>query len=170
MIYFICTRPFNQKLGSLWIYSFFSEQPFDQKLGSSLISSFHLQTTFRQKYMILFHLFFSLYTTIGPKSMVLIELFLLFAHDYSTKTRGHSYSSIYIFLSCASISFATFKAVVRLYFVRSISGILPLHFVHYIHSSISYSYVLYTVFMEVLLLYLERYSHGHMKSVAVCRF
>ena len=54
--------------------------------------------------------------------MVLIELFLLFAHDYSTKTRGHSYSSIYIFLSCASISFAIFKAVVRLYFVRSISG------------------------------------------------
>ena len=38
MIYFlICTRPFDQIIGSSFIYYFFSARPFDQKLGSTLI-------------------------------------------------------------------------------------------------------------------------------------
>ena len=37
-------------------------------------------------------------TIIWPKLRVLINLFLLFVHDHSTKIKGHSYSSIILFL------------------------------------------------------------------------
>ena len=80
MIYsFICTRPFDQIIGSSFIYYFFSAPPFDQKLESSLIYIFHLHTSIRQKYMIFFISFIlSLCTTIRPKIRVLINLFYLY--------------------------------------------------------------------------------------------
>ena len=51
-----------------------------------------------------------MYTTISPKVRVLINLICLFAHDHSTKVRGHSHSLIYNCPSCANISFAIFMA------------------------------------------------------------
>ena len=54
-----------------------------------------------------------------------------------------SHSLIYTFLNSDYISFFLFLAV------------LPLHFLHYIQSSTSYPYILYTIFMEVLLLYIS---------------
>ena len=78
-------------------------RPFDKKLVSSLIY------------------FFYLYTTIRPKLRVLVNLIFFLVHDeHSTKVRGYSYFLIYYFLNCANISFAIFKAVLPLYFVRSI--------------------------------------------------
>ena len=61
LIFFICTRLFDQIIWSSFIYSFFSAQPFNQKLGSSLTYLFHFHTTIRQKYSIwssFFHFFF----------------------------------------------------------------------------------------------------------------
>ena len=55
-------------------------------------------------------------------------------HNHSTKIRSHSYFLIYSFLHCADISFGIFKAVLPLYFGRSVSVVL-LYFVRYIHSS-----------------------------------
>ena len=136
---FFCARPFDQDLGSpliyffylyttidknVWssfIYSFFCARPLNQKLGSSLIYFFYLSTTIRRNYIVLFRLFFLLCTTIRSKIRVLINLYL-FVHNYSTKVRSHSYSLIYYFLHCADILFAIFKAVLPLYFVRSVSA------------------------------------------------
>ena len=124
-------------------------------LGLPMIYLFHFQTTIRQKYMIFFHLFFFLCTTIRPKIRLFIDLFLLFTHDHLTKVRGHSYSLIYSFLNCANNSFAIFKAVLSYISFALFLAVLPLYFVRYIHSSTNYPYILYTVFIEVLLLYIS---------------
>ena len=103
---------------------FFCTRPFDQKLGSSSSYFFYVHMTIRPKYMhmVLFHLFFLLCTIIRPKRRVLIDLFFLFVHNHPTKIRGHSCSLIQSFLNCANISFAIFNSVLLLYFVRSIHG------------------------------------------------
>ena len=112
----------KKKIWSSFIYSFVCTQPFDQKLGSSLIYFFYLHTTIRQKYIVLFHSFSLSARPFDQKLRVLINLFRLFVHDHSTKIRGHSYSLIHSFLNCANISFAIFMAVQPLYFFRSFSG------------------------------------------------
>ena len=48
--------------------------------------------------------------TIRPKFKDLINFIFIFAHDHSTKVRGHSYSLIYHCPSCANVSFAIFMA------------------------------------------------------------
>ena len=65
-------------------------------------------------------LFFLQCTTIWLKIKDLINLIFLLVHDHSTKVRGHSYFLISYFLNCANISFAILKAILPLYFVRSI--------------------------------------------------
>ena len=162
-ISFMCTRPFDQKYGPLFIYSFFYARPFDQDLGSSLIYFFYLHTTIRPNYLVLFHLFILSRMTIRLKIRVLINLFILFVHDHSTKVRGHSSFLTYSFIHCADIFFAIFKAVISLYFVRSISGSTAFIF-RLVYSQQYYPYVSYTIFMEVLLLYFVRYIHSYMKS------
>ena len=87
-----------------FIYSFFNARLFNQKLGSTLVFFFHL------------------YTTIRPKIRVFINLIFFLVHNHLTKVSGHSYFLIYYFLNCANIPFAIFKAVLSLYFVRSIHG------------------------------------------------
>ena len=80
-------------------------------------------------------------TTIRPNVRVFINLIFLFAHDHSTKVRGHSYSFIHSFLNCANISFA----------------VLPLYFFRYNHTLIfrtmyswKYcSYISYTISMTI---------------------
>ena len=67
--------------------------------------------------------------------MVLIDLFLLFAHDHSTKFRGHSYSLIYSFLNCGNILYAIFMPVLPLYFVRYIHGYMKFQLVYRILKS-----------------------------------
>ena len=63
-------------------------------------------------------------TTIRANISVLINLYLLFAHDHSTKIRGHSYYLTYFFLilNCANISHAMLMSVLSLYFIRYIHG------------------------------------------------
>ena len=96
-IFFICTRPFDLKLGSSLIFFFylhttirpkirvlinfifFCTRPFDQKLGFTLIYFFHL------------------YATIWPEIRFLINLFFLFVHDHSTKNWGQHW---FIFFIC----------------------------------------------------------------------
>ena len=90
--------------------SFMCTRPFDQKLGSSLIYFFYFHTTIRPNYMVLFHLFFVQCTIIRSKIRVLVNLFFILVHDHSTKVRGHSYSLIYYCFNCANISFAIFMA------------------------------------------------------------
>ena len=51
-------------------------RPFDQKLGTSLIYFFCLNTTIRPNYRFLFHLFLLQCTTIRPKIEIHIDLFL----------------------------------------------------------------------------------------------
>ena len=139
-------------------------QPFDQKLESSLIFFFHLHTTARQKYMIVFHLLFLCARPFNQKlEPSLICCFFLFIHNHSTKVRGHSYSFIYSFLNCSNILFAIFMALLSLYFVCSISGSVAFIF-RQLYSKQCYPYISYIIFMEVLLLYFVRYSHGYMKS------
>ena len=101
-ISFMCTRLFDQITWSSFSYSFFRPRPFDQKLGSTLMYLFHLRTT------------------IQPNIRVLINLIFILVHNHSTKVRSYSYFLIYYFLNCANISFAMFKAVLPLHFVRSI--------------------------------------------------
>ena len=84
--------------------SFICTEPFDQNVSSSLIYSLSSGESFDQ------NLEFSL------------MYFYLFAYDYSTNIRSHSYSLIYYFLNCANISYAVFMAVLPLYFVRCIHG------------------------------------------------
>ena len=141
--------------------------PFDQNLGSTLIYFFYLHTTIRQKNMTLFHLifllsrpfnqksgssliyFFYLHTTIRPKTKVLINFFL-FVHNHSTKVRGHSYSLIYSFFNFGNISFGIFKAVLPLYFVRSIRGSAALTpKFRTLYSWKCCSYISYTIFMAI---------------------
>ena len=146
MIYFlICTRPFDQIIGSSFIYYFFSARPFDQKLGSSLIYIFHLHTTIRQKYMTFLSFilsfcarlfdqklvssliyFFYLYMTIRPKlGVTLILKFIIFLIE---PILGLQY--------CLYISSAT---------------IIPLYFVYYIHRSAAFTFcTLYPWLNEVL--------------------
>ena len=99
----------------------------------------------------------SLRTTIRPKIRVFINLF---AHDHSTKARGHSYPFIYSFLNCLNISFAIFMAVLPLYFVRLFLAVVSLYFVHYINSSTAFifctlyswkccSYISYAIFIAL---------------------
>ena len=74
--FFFSTRPFNQIIGSPFIYYCFSTRPFDEKLGSSLKYIFHLHTTIRQKNVTFFTLFIlSMCTTIRPKIRILINFF-----------------------------------------------------------------------------------------------
>ena len=108
-IYFICTRPF------------------DKKLGSSLIYFFRLHTTNRQKYMIFFLSFIHfLCTTIRPKDRVFINLVFLFVHDHSTKL-GVTLTLLFIL----------FLGVPIFHLLYSWQ-ILPLHFIHYVHNSTTY--------------------------------
>ena len=116
----MCTRLFDQNIWSSFIYSFFCAQPFDQKIRSTLIHFFICTRPFDQKLGSSLIYLFYLYTTIRPKIRVLINLIFFLVHDHSTKVIGHSYFLIYYFLNCANISFAIFKAVLPLYFVRSI--------------------------------------------------
>ena len=106
LIYFICTGPFDLKLGSsliyffylhttirpnymvLFHYSFLNARPFDQKLGSTLIYVFYLYTTIWPKIRVPINLFFYLHTTIWAKMRVLIDLFFLFVYDHQTKLYG----------------------------------------------------------------------------------
>ena len=81
--------------------------------------------------------FFHLQTTIRQKYKIFHLFFLRYSLIY------FFYSLIYSFINCADILFALSLAV------------LPLHFVHYIQSSTSYPYISYTIFMEVLLLYIS---------------
>ena len=118
---------------------------FDQKLGSSLIYFLYLHTTIRPSYMVLFHLFFVQCTTIRSKIRVLFNLFFILVHDHSTKVRGHSYSLIYYFLNCPNISFAIFMVDIALIIFRALcfkqycfyvsyaNSYTLIHFVHYIH-------------------------------------
>ena len=142
MIYFfICTRPFDQFIGSSFIYYFFSTRPFE----SSLIYIFHLRTNIRQKYMIFFLSFIhSLCTTIRPKNRVLINLLFLFVHDHSTK--------LGVTLTILFILFLDVPIFPLLYSWE----ILPLHLIGYVHSS--------TIFTGELFLHFVRYIHGYMKS------
>ena len=142
-LFFFCAQPFDQKLGSSFIYFFYlymtirpkirvlidlfffiCTRPFDLKLGSSLIYLFHLHATIRQKYMIVFHLFFlCAQPNSGPHYYY---YFFFFFHLYTTIPpklgRGNFYSLIYSFFNCANISFAIFMAVLPLYLIRSISA------------------------------------------------
>ena len=123
MIFFICTRPFDEIKWSAFIYFFICVRTFNLKLGSSLICFFHLHTTIRQKYTIFFHLFFLCARSFLEKlGSSLIYFFCLYTAIQPKLGRGHSYSLIYSFLNCANISFAIFMAVLHLYFVRFISG------------------------------------------------
>ena len=92
-----------------------------------------------------------------------MNLNFLFVHDHSTKVRDHSYSLIYSFLNCADVLFAIFKAVLPLYFVRSISGSIAFIF-RPLYSQQYYPYISYTIFVELLLLYFARYIQSYMKS------
>ena len=125
MIYFlICTRPFDQIIGSSFIYYFFSARPFDQKLGSSLIYIFHLHTTIRQKYMTFFLSFIlSLCTTIRPKLGVTLTLkFILF---FIVPIFCLQY--YFIFRPLQSYPYISYTIFI---------GELLLYFVNYIHGSI----------------------------------
>ena len=98
-------------------------RPFDQKLGSSLIYSFYLHTTSRQKYVIVFHLFFLCAQPFDEKiGSPLIYCFYLYTTIRPKLGRAQSYSLIYSFRNCANILFAIFMAVLPLYFVGAISG------------------------------------------------
>ena len=140
-ISFTCTRPFYKNVWSSFIDSFFSARQFDRKLGSLLIYLIYLYMTIWPKYRILVNLIFLLWKTIRPQIRVLINLLFSFAYDHSTRFRGHFYSLIYSFDNSANISFTLFLAL------------LSLHLIHCIQGSTSYRHILYTIFMEMLLLY-----------------
>ena len=115
-------QPFDQIIGSSFIYSFFCARAFDLKFGSSLIFFFHLHTIIRQKYIIFIHLFFLCGRPFDQKlGSSLIYFFYLYTTIRSKFGRGHPYSLIYFFLNCANISSGIFMAVLLLYFARSIS-------------------------------------------------
>ena len=59
-------------------FFFICTRPFDQKLGSSLINLFYLYTAIRPKMRVLIDLFFYLRTTIQPNYKVLFHLFYSF--------------------------------------------------------------------------------------------
>ena len=121
-------------------------RPFDQKLGSSLIYFFYFHTTIRPNYMVLFHLFFVQCTTIQSKIRVLINLFFILVHDHSTKVRGHSYSLIYYFLNCANISFAIFMADTALITFRALCFKQYCFYVSYSNSQQYYFYTFCTLY------------------------
>ena len=104
-----------------------------------------------------------MYTTIRPKIRVLINLIFLFAHNHSTKVRGHSYSLIYHCPSCANISFAVFMADTAL-IIFLFQVVLLLRFV-WANSWQYHCYIFRTMYSWwPLLLYFVRYVHGYMKS------
>ena len=123
-------------------------QPFDQKLGSWFIYFFYLHKTIRQIYMILFHLFFLLCTTIRPKIRVFIDIFLLFAHDTTIRQIYMIFFVSFIFSLCTTIRSKIWVLInLLLLFVHNHSTMfrlqychytssaifIPLYFVHYIH-------------------------------------
>ena len=91
----------SKNWGPHWFISFICTTPFDQITWSSFI-------------------ILSLVHNLLPKIKDLINLIFFLVHDHSAKVRGHSYFLIYYFFNCANISFAILKAVLPLYFVRSI--------------------------------------------------
>ena len=121
-------------------------RPFDQKLGSSLIYFFFLHTTIRPNYMVLFHLFFLQCTTVRSKIRVLINLFSILVHDHSTKVRGHSYSLIYYFLNSANISFAIFMADTAFIIFRALCFKQYCFYISYANSYQYYPYTFRTLY------------------------
>ena len=185
---------------STLIYFFICTRPFDQKLGSSLIYFFYLHTTIRPNYRVLFHLFFLQCTTIRPKIRVFIDIFLSFAHDHSTKYMIFFLSFILslctiirpknrviinllflfvydhltkfgvtltlkfiLFLDVSIFRLLYSCQVLPLYFHRSVSGSTVFIF-RPLCSQYYYLYLSYTIFIGELLLYFVRYIHGYMKS------
>ena len=102
---------------------FLCARPFEQKLGSSLIYFFYLHTTIQQKYMIVFLLFF---LCAQPFDQKLGSSSMYFFHLYTTIQpklgRGHSYFLIYSFLNCANI---WFRGCQQITFVM-LNGFCPL--------------------------------------------
>ena len=124
--FFICTRPFDQIIGSSFIYYFFSARPFDHKLGSLLIFFFHLHTTIREKYMIFFHLFFLRARPLDQK--LRSSLIFLFVTTIRPKLR--------IILTLKFIIFFIVPIFCLQYCFYILSAtIIHLYFVHYIHRS-----------------------------------
>ena len=144
---FICTRPFDQIVGSFFIYYFFSARPFNQKLESSLIYIFHLRTTIGQKYMIFFISFIlCLCTTIRPKIRVHITLYF-FCTRLFTKVTDHYYSEFILFLIVA-IFFLEYCLYI------SSATVIPLYFIHHIHRSAAVIFcMLYPWLYEVLAIF-----------------
>ena len=102
-LFFLCIQPFDKKLGSSLMYSFYLYTTIRSKyyvflqlffhfyttirpkLRVSLIYLFHLHKTIRQIYMILFHLFFLCGRPFDEKLGSSLIYFCLFTHDHSTK-------------------------------------------------------------------------------------
>ena len=110
LIFFICTRPF------------------DLRLGSSLIWFFYLYTTIRPKIRDLINLTFLFVHSHSTKIIrVLIYIFISFVHDHSTKMYGSFLLFNLFTYNCVNIWYATFMAVL-IYFVNYIHGSTALIF------------------------------------------
>ena len=87
-LFFLFAHHHQTRIYTLHLIYILYVRPFDQKLGSSFIYFFYVHTIIRSKYIVLFHLFFLLCMTIRRRLRVLTDLFLLFAHDHLTKRYG----------------------------------------------------------------------------------
>ena len=123
LIFFICTRPFDQFIGSSFIYFIYSlVDNHSTKKMSSLIYFFHLHTTIWQTFKNFLSFIISLCTTIQSKNRVLINFLFLFVHDHSTML-GVTLTLLFIlFLDVPKFSLLYSWQTLPLYYDRSVFG------------------------------------------------